>query len=306
MELNLLPEQNTLSFVVGCKGRLAHLKQTLPALVAQKNAEIIVVDYDCPDQTAAWVEASYPSVRVVREYDQPHFCLARCRNVGLAAAKNEWVCFIDADILIGDDFADRLFPHLVSGTYGRFSTDKDSPFLMDQYNLFGTIIVERSVAKQIGGYDEAFKSWGGEDLDFYARLKSAGTVGRSLNHELIQQVIGHSDDLRMKYYPDTSLQVSETASTLYRLAKHHLMRDEPLSPKNQEWRERLYSAAEQTVQRALASNSAKATLVVNQPDTNSIKFKWANTTQKIVIEIEVDPLKRQMKSTESVGLLTSP
>ena len=33
-------------FVVTCKGRLHHLRQTLPALAAQAGTECVVVDYD--------------------------------------------------------------------------------------------------------------------------------------------------------------------------------------------------------------------------------------------------------------------
>ncbi len=40
------------SIITTCKGRLEHLKQTLPAMLAQKDSEVIVVDYSCPHGTA--------------------------------------------------------------------------------------------------------------------------------------------------------------------------------------------------------------------------------------------------------------
>src|SRR5260370_11681104 len=39
-----------LSVVVPCKGRLQHLRRSLPTFVAQPDSEVIVVDYDCPDK----------------------------------------------------------------------------------------------------------------------------------------------------------------------------------------------------------------------------------------------------------------
>lgn len=41
----------SLTFVVGCKGRLSHLKMTLPILAKFPNASCIVVDFDCPEKS---------------------------------------------------------------------------------------------------------------------------------------------------------------------------------------------------------------------------------------------------------------
>ena len=54
------------SIVTTCKGRLAHLKQSLPAMLAQDGAEVVVVDYCCPERAGDWVESAFPSVQVVR------------------------------------------------------------------------------------------------------------------------------------------------------------------------------------------------------------------------------------------------
>ena len=61
------------SIVTTCKGRLEHLKQSLPRMAAQAGAEVIVVDYDCPDGAGAWVAENFPAVRVVRVADAPLF-----------------------------------------------------------------------------------------------------------------------------------------------------------------------------------------------------------------------------------------
>ena len=39
------------SIVTTCKGRLGNLKQSLPTFVAEAAAEVVVVDYDCPEGT---------------------------------------------------------------------------------------------------------------------------------------------------------------------------------------------------------------------------------------------------------------
>jgi glycosyltransferase involved in cell wall biosynthesis len=77
------------AIVTTCKSRLDHLKQSLPNMISQGAHEVIVVDYDCPEGTAAWVEKHHPGVRVVRATDPIGFCLSRARNLGIAAAQAE-------------------------------------------------------------------------------------------------------------------------------------------------------------------------------------------------------------------------
>jgi hypothetical protein len=40
-----------LSIVTTCKGRLHHLRRSLPGFLAQPDTQVIVVDYDCPEDT---------------------------------------------------------------------------------------------------------------------------------------------------------------------------------------------------------------------------------------------------------------
>ena len=70
-----------IAFVVTCKGRLHHLKETLPLIVKQEPDEIVVVDYGCPDGTAAWVAVNFPRVKIV-QFDSPSFNVSHARNLG--------------------------------------------------------------------------------------------------------------------------------------------------------------------------------------------------------------------------------
>lgn len=51
----------TVGFVTTCRGRLHHLQQTIPRIVAEQPDEIIVVDHDCPQGTGDWLEKNYPA-----------------------------------------------------------------------------------------------------------------------------------------------------------------------------------------------------------------------------------------------------
>ena len=54
------------SIVTTCMGRLDHLKESLPAMLAQPDSEVIVVDYSCPQGTGDYVAKHFPAARVVR------------------------------------------------------------------------------------------------------------------------------------------------------------------------------------------------------------------------------------------------
>ncbi len=89
-----------LSLITTCKNRLPHLKQTLPLMLQQPHAEVIVVDYGCEQGTAAWVKEHHPAAKLVQVNDDPVFCVARARNMGAKNASHELLCFVDADVLL--------------------------------------------------------------------------------------------------------------------------------------------------------------------------------------------------------------
>lgn len=78
---------------------MRHLQRTLPAVVglAAEFAEIILVDNASTDGSLAYVEAGFPSIRVVRlnRNDGP----GAARNAGLASTRSELVLFIDNDVI---------------------------------------------------------------------------------------------------------------------------------------------------------------------------------------------------------------
>ena len=133
-----------LTFIVVCKGRLKHLKASLPKLIQQPKSQTIVVDSNCPDGAADWVEKNYPTAKIVRLDDDNEFSLSKSRNAGLKLATTKWICFIDADIIIQSDFTDRVLPLLRDGNYYTFSQPG---------GLSGTCIAALNDLISVGGYD---------------------------------------------------------------------------------------------------------------------------------------------------------
>lgn len=177
-----------LSLITTCKNRLPHLKQTLPLMLRQPRAEVIVVDYGCEQGTAAWVKEHHPAAKLVQVSDDPEFCVARARNLGANEASHELLCFIDADTLLHVDLAEWLELNHKPNGYCLYPDRAE-------LELFGFLIVARKHFFQVSGYDEAFRGWGGEDMDLYDRLARAGLAWFAVPRESIS-AISHGDELR--------------------------------------------------------------------------------------------------------------
>jgi glycosyltransferase involved in cell wall biosynthesis len=177
-----------LSLITTCKNRLPHLKQTLPLMLQQPRAEVIVVDYGCEQGTETWVKEHHPQAKLVRVNDDPVFCAARARNMGAKTASHETLCFIDADVLMHLEFAKWL----------EFNQDSNSFYLYPDpkaVELVGFLIVAREHFFKVSGYDEAITGWGGEDSDLYERLAMTGLSVSPVPVESISS-ISHDDELR--------------------------------------------------------------------------------------------------------------
>lgn len=202
------------SFVTTCKGRLHHLKQTLPSLIKTRCAEIIVVDYNCPDKAADWISENFPLVTVVRVTDDDGFSLPRARNIGAQHVKSPWVVFIDGDVFIHDGWDAWIQRYLV----------KDSMYRAGPVNgtldpeTYGTFICEKSAFDRIGGYDEAFSGWGGEDEDIYRRLIAAAITRRAYPGTLVS-AISHGDEERLRFSDLKDIKLRKIIHEIYMRAK---------------------------------------------------------------------------------------
>ncbi len=207
------------AFVTTCKGRLHHLQQTLPLIVAEAPDEIVVVDYNCPQGSGDWVEANYPQVKVVRVTDDTGFRLARARNLGAAATSVPWICFIDADIRVAAGFVAWMRAHARERHYYRQAPVNGNRDL----ETYGTVLCPRRAFQAIGGYDELFTGWGGEDDDLYDRLLIAG-LNAGHYPATMAQAISHDDGERMAFHALKRKDLQQVLNTFYRNAKVQVMK----------------------------------------------------------------------------------
>lgn len=178
----------TTSIVVTCKNRLHHLQVTLPSLISQSSSEVIVVDYGCEQGTGAWVKLNYPQAKLISVTDDPVFCVSRARNLGAESAIGKFLFFVDADVELMSDLGDWIQNSAEENFYYSESEMTDP-------SLVGTVICSKKSFEKIGGYDEAFRFWSGEDADLYHRFEQEGIALRHFDKGSLKG-IPHDDSER--------------------------------------------------------------------------------------------------------------
>lgn len=186
------------SFVIGHRGteRLPHLLATLRTIAAQQGTacECIVVEQsDEPE-----VKRSLPSwVRYVHtrppELGTP-YCRSWTLNVGARVARGALLALHDNDMLVPEEYAAELWRQFAEGyeiinlkrfvfyleeaetkrffETGVLATRAVSEAVVQNLEAGGSIAVGRDAYLDLGGFDESFVGWGGEDNEFWERAQT--------------------------------------------------------------------------------------------------------------------------------------
>lgn len=208
--------------IVTCKGRLAHLKRTLPRLARSPAARIVIVDAGCPDGTGQWVERSFPDLladgrlvveRLDDELTQP-FNKARAANRGADRAAQmgaQRLWFVDADTFLCPESGalgerwERLEDGLAAVSSRRFAVVDPLGPGGRRSGLTGIVAVSALDFGSVGGFDEGFECWGCEDIDLRLRLALVGGCRWHALHASCFREIPHGNVLRTRHYPEKNL-----------------------------------------------------------------------------------------------------
>ncbi len=207
------------SIITTCKGRLDHLKQTLPAMLTQKNAEVIVVDFSCPDGTAAYVRQHYRAVKVVEVQNKNYFYNGEARNRGAERATGEQLIFCDADTVLAPFATNWLSNNLGSNAIGTFATkESNDPKArgegLGRNQLRGFQVISAKHFFSLGGYDEVLRGYAvGFDTDLLDMGIKLGLHPQPIRPKIIERVIEHDNAARL-FHHTMPLKQSYLASLL--------------------------------------------------------------------------------------------
>lgn len=219
------PEKKRVAFVTTCKGRLEHIRATLPKNINDSGANdaiFIVLDYNDQDGLADYIErehkADLDSGKLIyyRNKDQPRFHMAHAKNQAHRCAIKEGadiLVTLDADNLIGRGFTNFLLY--------KFETDPELSFVCPDFKTLpkpghrfnadnpvqlgrgfaGRLAIRANDFIKAGGYNEVFETWRGEDIDLISRLDRLG-LKKGFIDRIFLNAIAHSSQLRFSEYPD--------------------------------------------------------------------------------------------------------
>lgn len=186
------------SFVIGHRGeaRIPHLLATLESIAGQEGArvECIVVEQDAESRLAKVLPSWVRLIRTRPPRADLPYCRSWALNVGAAQARGEMLVLHDGDMLVPAAYAAALLAQLRRGYEvvnlkrfvfylsrghtmailgaGAGLADAAPESIVQNLEAGGSVGISREAFHRIGGMDESFVGWGGEDNEFWDRAQT--------------------------------------------------------------------------------------------------------------------------------------
>lgn len=200
-----------ISVIVPCFNAAPFISATLRSVLSQQSVEleVIVIDDGSTDGSADLVARSFPAVKLLRQENQG---VAAARNFGLRHARHDWVAFVDADdVWLPGKLAAQCAILSLQGearmsytAWQVWTSDAPNPdavwladlrqragdtprwigatgwiypeLLLDCVVWTSTVLVQRSLMRELGGFDPELRL--GEDYDLWLRASRVTQILR--------------------------------------------------------------------------------------------------------------------------------
>jgi len=170
------------------------LEKNLPAVLAIRPFEIIVVDDASPDDSINFLKENYPQIKIIRH--QKNLGFAAACNSGVKAAGGEIVVLLNLDVVPKKDALEKILPDFEdpkvfavsfnepSWSWARIiwrngfiehkPGSKTQKTHISAWASGGSAAFRRSIWEKLGGFDEIYKPFYWEDIDLGYRAWRGG------------------------------------------------------------------------------------------------------------------------------------
>ena len=207
-----MTEPLRISFCTTCRGRVQHLRETLPKNITDnadyENCVFVVLGYGDRDGLDDFMRSPeimkhIESGRVVyyKNLDPTVFQMAHAKNqahrCGMREGGNVLVN-LDADNFTCPGFASYIAQQYAEDPHC-FCWAKMLKGVLPR-GINGRLACTRHQFLNAGGYDEKFDAWSHDDKDYNLRLRRLGYPARQI-HPRYLDAVRHTDKMRFKEYP---------------------------------------------------------------------------------------------------------
>ena len=211
--------QTTIATVIPTFNRASIVSRAIDSVLSQTRlpSEIIVVDDGSTDNTESLISEKYRTVSYIKSENKG---VSAARNIGIKAAKSEWIAFLDSDdewlpqkvekqiakishnpsykvvhceeIWIRD--GRRVNPKVKHKKYGGYIFEKCLPLCVISPSA---VVIHRDLFQELGYFDESLPAC--EDYDLWLRICAKYPV-LFVEDPLLRKFGGHDDQLSKKFW----------------------------------------------------------------------------------------------------------
>lgn len=199
--------QGLISFIIPVRNRdVERITNCVNSIRGNQTGEIIIVDYGSDPHIP-----QIPGAKIIRYTKNEIWNKAHAINLGIKAAKYDYIGTVDCDMIISKEFITRAKEHITKKSFvysinvRRINTEdvsegfeemmkksfqwneKDGRYSLIHNANGGIQIYPKRWIKEIGGLDESLIYWGGMDNDVFERAIMSGLVTVNINSPLLHQ-----------------------------------------------------------------------------------------------------------------------